>query len=160
MALGIVVIVITGTLIVNFFKDKKGETLPDLSTQVNSKEYTVNKGDTLWSISESTYGSGYNWTDIYKANGLSTEKIEVGQKLTLPDVSAKEPTSTTVTENLETSEKTSYTGETYTVVKGDNLWKIAVNTYGDGYMWLEIAKADKLDNPSIIHAGNVLTLPR
>ncbi|QQS38540.1 LysM peptidoglycan-binding domain-containing protein [Candidatus Woesebacteria bacterium] len=51
-------------------------------------------------------------------------------------------------------------GETYTVVRGDNLWKIAERAYGDGYKWVDIAKANKLVNPSIIHAGNVFVIPR
>jgi nucleoid-associated protein YgaU len=51
-------------------------------------------------------------------------------------------------------------GNSYTVVKGDNLWEIAVRAYGDGYKWTEIAKANKLANPDIIHSGNKFTLPR
>ena len=50
--------------------------------------------------------------------------------------------------------------DSYTVVKGDNLWSIAVRAYGDGYKWTEIAKANKLVHPSLIHPGNDLTLPR
>ena len=49
---------------------------------------------------------------------------------------------------------------TYTVVRGDNLWKIATNFYGTGYNWVLIAQANKLANPNIIHAGNVLTVPK
>jgi nucleoid-associated protein YgaU len=48
----------------------------------------------------------------------------------------------------------------YTVVKGDSLWSIAVKAYGDGYKWVSIAKANKLDNPNVIHAGNVLVIPK
>lgn len=48
---------------------------------------------------------------------------------------------------------------TYTVVRGDNLWDIAVEMYGDGYRWTDIAEANDLANPGIIHAGNVLVIP-
>lgn len=51
-------------------------------------------------------------------------------------------------------------GTSYTVIKGDTLWDIAVRAYGDGYKWTEIASANNLVNPNIIHAGNVFTLPR
>jgi len=51
-------------------------------------------------------------------------------------------------------------GNSYTVVKGDDLWDIAVRAYGDGYKWVEIARANKLVNPDVIHPGNVFTLPR
>jgi nucleoid-associated protein YgaU len=40
------------------------------------------------------------------------------------------------------------------------LWTIAVRAYGDGYKWTEIAKANKLVNPNLIHPGNVFVLPR
>lgn len=158
MVLGALVIVIIGILIVNYFKDK-GNTLTGLTTQTqNTKEHVVVKGETLWSIAEDSYGSGYNWVDVKSANNLKTETIEVGQKLTIPEVAAKKPTATKLTTTTETSQ--AITGTTYTVVKGDTLWEVAVNAYGDGYKWVEIAKANKLTNPNVIHTGNVLTLPR
>jgi nucleoid-associated protein YgaU len=58
------------------------------------------------------------------------------------------------------STESSIEGNSYTVVRGDNLWKIAERAYGDGYRWVDIAKANKLVNPGIIHAGNVFVLPR
>jgi len=165
MVLGAIVIVIVGILIVNYFKDKRSQTTPEAlsttaatQTQVG-KNHTVVKGETLWSISEDVYGSGYNWTDIYKANNLKSENIDIGQVLTLPVVSAKQPTATkhvsTISQNPQT-----ISANSYTVVHGDCLWKIAVRAYGDGYKWVAIAKTNNLKNPNIIHAGNVLTLPR
>lgn len=49
---------------------------------------------------------------------------------------------------------------TYTVKKGDTLWKIAEKEYKSGYNWVDIAKANNLKNPSTIHAGNKLVLPK
>jgi len=46
------------------------------------------------------------------------------------------------------------------VVKGDNLWKIAVAQYGDGYKWTEIAKLNKISNPGMIYVGQKLELPK
>ncbi len=158
MVLGAVVIVIVGVLIVNYFKDKSAGTIPGTSTQTSTKEHVVVKGETLWSIAEDSFGSGYNWVDIKKVNGLKIDTIEVGQKLVIPDVSPKQPTST---KKVATVAKVlPVTGNTYTVVKGDCLWNIAVKAYGDGFKWVEIAKANKLVNPGIIHAGNVFVLPR
>lgn len=158
MVLGALVIVIVGILIVNYFKEKGSAGIPGLSTEGTSKEHVVVKGETLWSISEDYYGSGYNWVDVKKANGLTTDTIEVGQKLVVPAIASKEPT---VTEKVVAVENVqAITGDSYTVVKGDNLWNIAVRTYGDGFKWTEIAKANKLVNPSLIHAGNILVLPR
>ena len=53
-------------------------------------------------------------------------------------------------------------GETYTVVSGDSLSKIARNHYGDGAKWKQIYEANKEaigDNPDNISAGLVLTIP-
>jgi nucleoid-associated protein YgaU len=52
------------------------------------------------------------------------------------------------------------TGASYTVQTGDYLWEIAERAYGDGYKWVEIARANNIQTPDIIHTGNVLKLPR
>ena len=44
----------------------------DASTAPKTKTYTVKKGDTLWAIASKYYGSGAQYTKIYKAN---TDKI-------------------------------------------------------------------------------------
>ena len=163
MVLGALVIVIVGILVVNYFKDQRSQTLPEALTTTNGslvgKNHTVVKGETLWSISEDVYGSGYNWTDVKSANKLTSEKIEVGQELVMPDVAGREPTATKQILTIESGSQT-ISGDSYTVIKGDNLWTISVRAYGDGYKWVEVAKANNLSNPNLIYAGNVLTLPR
>jgi putative chitinase len=163
MVLGALVIVIVGILVVNYFKDKRSQTLPEALTTTNisqiGKTHTVVKGESLWSISEDVYGSGYNWTDVYKSNNLKSENIEVGQEIMLPDVSAKQPTATKQIITIA-QDKQAISGDSYTVVSGDSLWNVAVRAYGDGYKWVELAKANNLENPNIIHPGNVLVLPR
>lgn len=159
MLLGALVVIIVGVLIVNYFKDKKTESLPGINTSKSgSKEHVVVKGETLWSIAEENFGSGYNWVDIKSANELKTDNIEVGQKLVLPDVSAKQPTSTKLAAAVEPTNTIS--GSTYTVVKGDTLWNISVRAYGDGYQWTKIAQVNNLANPNLIHTGNTLSIPR
>lgn len=49
--------------------------------------------------------------------------------------------------------------KTYTVVKGDSLWKIAVKEYNDGFEWKEIAKVNNLNNPSVLLVGQKLIMP-
>ena len=48
------------------------------------------------------------------------------------------------------------------MVKGDNLWKIAKRTYGDGSRWQAVYDANRGvigGNPNLIYPGQVLTLP-
>lgn len=152
MFFGALVILVLGILIVNYFKDKKGEIIPANSTEAGKEEsaYVVKKGDSLWKIAEAKMGTGFKWTDLKKANNLKSDSLEVGQKLQIPATSVL--SGTTVSPKVTT--------DTYTVVKGDTLWSIAVMAYGDGYKWSSIAKANNLKNPNVIHSGNVLKLPR
>lgn len=47
----------------------------------------------------------------------------------------------------------------YVVEKGDSLWKIAAEEYGDGALWQRIAKANTLKHPNHIEIGEELELP-
>jgi nucleoid-associated protein YgaU len=51
--------------------------------------------------------------------------------------------------------------QTYTVVAGDTLSKIAKKFYGNTHAWDRIFKAnrDKLNNPDLIRSGQVLRIP-
>jgi nucleoid-associated protein YgaU len=53
-------------------------------------------------------------------------------------------------------------GDSYTVQKGDSLWKVAVRAYGDGYQWTKIYEANKtlIKNSNYIEIGMKLALPR
>lgn len=150
MILGFFVIVIVGVLVVRNLKTDKRAVPQELlngtnSTVASNKVHTVVKGDSLWNIAVTYYGDGFKWTEIATENKLANASlIEVGQELVIPD----------------NSDSVSITTTTYEVVKGDNLWDIAVRSYGDGYKWVEIAKANNIVNPNIIHSGNILILPR
>lgn len=47
----------------------------------------------------------------------------------------------------------------YTVVEGDDLWKISEKFYGTGYNWTDIAKENNLPSPNLIGAGQELVIP-
>ena len=51
--------------------------------------------------------------------------------------------------------------QTYTVVAGDSLSKIAKRIYGDANQWRRIfdANRDKIENPDLIHPGQTLIIP-
>jgi len=124
---------------------------------VNHLSYLCDGRKNPWNKSDGRRSG--NWVDIASENNLSNPGvIEVGQELTIPDVEPKQPTTTQAGETPEELEPIS--GATYTVLGGDNLWDISVRAYGDGYRWVDIAQENELGNPNLIHAGNVLTLPR
>lgn len=52
-------------------------------------------------------------------------------------------------------------GQTYTVVSGDSLSKIAKQFYGNANDWQKIyaANRDQISNPDMIHPGQVLRIP-
>jgi nucleoid-associated protein YgaU len=167
MILGAIVIVVVGVLVVNYFRGQEaGETIPpvdieNLGTVSLPTIHSVAEGEDLWKISERYYESGYNWVDLASANNLSNPSlIEEGQELSIPDVEAKKSTVEKPILSAETEGQEAISGTTYTVVRGDSLWDVAVRAYGDGYRWVDIASENDLVNPDIIHAGNVFVLPR
>ncbi|MEO8520170.1 MAG: LysM peptidoglycan-binding domain-containing protein [Acidobacteriota bacterium] len=56
---------------------------------------------------------------------------------------------------------TSGSDQTYVVVAGDSLSKIAKRFYGDAAKWPQIHEAnrDQIKNPDLIHPGQKLTIP-
>ncbi len=48
---------------------------------------------------------------------------------------------------------------TYTVQRGDTLWRIAVKTYGDGQRWRDILAANPGIKPTDLRVGQKLILP-
>ncbi len=168
MLLGAIVILVVGVLVVNYFRGlETGTTLPrgqqvegPTITRDGQTIHVVQIGDSLWEVAERYYDSGYNWVDIAEENNLlNANQIEVGQELVIPDVTPKQATVLVATEISE-RQVDPISGATYTVVTGDNLWNIAVRTYGDGYRWVNVASENNLVKPDLIHAGNILVLPR
>ena len=129
------------------------EEVQESEKPASTDTHTVTEGESLWKIAENYYTNGFNWVDIAEENSLENpDIIEVGQELRIPDVKEEIASEASVTDPIS--------GATYTVEQGDNLWKIAIRAYGDGYKWVEIASENDLDNPGVIHHGNVLSLPR
>lgn len=68
------------------------------------------------------------------------------------------PAQQTQTENQDVS-KDSLPGK-YTVKEGDTLFTIAEKYYQDGYKFTEIANANKLTDPDLLEAGQVIEIPK
>ncbi len=163
VTLGFLVVIVAALLLYNYFSKSKSVS----PTQEEAKDtweektinlpttHTVTSGENLWSIALKYYDSGYNWVSIAKENNLSNpDNIQAGITLTIPKTEVITPKRDDISAASIEPEKT------YIVIKGDSLWKIAIKEYGSGYEWVKIAKANNLINPNLIHAGNVLKLPR
>jgi len=138
---------------------KKTDITKQEKTENKVNKYKVKEGDTLWSIAESYFGSGFNAFDIASANKITNpDLINKGQEIIIPNVTPKQSTKGVIAEAK--TEKVVITESKYKVKTGDYLWKIALEAYGDGYQWVKIAKINNLSNPEIIHAGNALMIPR
>lgn len=158
MILGALIILVVGILVFNFFNRGKADLGPAQQTEVQEDvapqslpgNYTVKEGDTLFAISEKYYGDGYKYVEVAQANNLTNpDQIDKGQVLKMPKLLEAE--------NLW-GEK--ITGDSYTVVSGDWLSKIAGRAYGDIYAYERIAKANNIQNRDLIEPGTVLTIPR
>lgn len=166
LALGLAVVLVIGMTIVNYVKGKTQKAASTTKQEQEAKangtvplptKHTVKEGDTLWSIAEVYYKSGYNWVDVQNANSLvNPDMIEAGTVLTIPSATpivAQTGAASSATTSMTPKDKS------YTVTQGDDLWDISVKEYGNGYRWGDIAKANNLVNPNLIHPGNVLMLP-
>ena len=104
--------------------------------------YTVQKGDSLWSIA-SRYGISVN--ELRQANNLTSDTLSIGQVLIIPGVGS----------GNEGNDNITGPSTTYTVVKGDSLWSIA-NRFGVTVQALRDANNLTSD---VLSVGQVLTIP-
>lgn len=121
-------------------------------TEITAVVYTVEDGDTLWSIAQKFYGSGEYWSKIFSDNAdiiSNPDVIYVGWQLKLYLAENDSPAA-------------ALGGGTYhTVGTGDSLWKISQEYYGVGRYWDEIYLANKeiIADPDHIYKGQIILIP-
>lgn len=86
------------------------------------------------------YYTSYRQLALSQSEGLSSEKDQT-------------------TELVQDSTSSTQSATTYTVGCGDSLWSIAEATYGDGYLFQELAKYNQIANADHIVIDQELTLP-
>lgn len=169
--LGFLIVLVVGILTFNYFNGNRPDLGPagqttsegqDVASEDLPGKYTIKEGDTLFSIAEHYYKDGYKFLNIAETNKLAdVNALEVGQVLEIPklikELAAGEGTGGAVNQTIW-GEK--ITGDTYTVVEGDWLSKIAGRAYGDIMAYPKIAEANNIANPDLIEPGMVLKLPR
>jgi len=129
------------------------------STQATMVE--VAKGDSLWSIAAQHLGSGERWREIAALNegrqvadGVrfrSATSIVPGWKLMVPSA----------TTDLGTKTRVTTASDLITVERGDTLWGLSEEAYGDGEDWPKIFEANRatIENPDLIFPGQQLRTP-
>ncbi|WP_044896269.1 LysM peptidoglycan-binding domain-containing protein [Bacillus alveayuensis] len=120
------------------------------SNLASAESMKVQSGDTLWSISQK-----YNISisAIKEANRLTSDIIHVGQVLQIP-TKAMSTTNESITTN--SAKPTEMKPSTYTVVRGDSLWKIAKKFQ----MTVTELKAVNQLESDVIYPGQILKISK
>ena len=128
---------------------------PSQSTgNLGGSTYTVSVGDTLWAISRKF---GVTITQLKSWNNLSSDMIYVGQKLSIQTGTgntAVTPSPSTPANPTMPSTSIQDNAQTYTVVAGDSVWKIA-NQFGISMD--ELRSLNHIQN-NFIYPGQVLKI--
>ncbi len=119
--------------------------------------YALEKGQELTIPQVAVKGATAMVSPTTSPTGSTTAVPTQSPSATVEPTRTSGPTGVTGTTS---STQNNIQGDKYTVTKGDHLWGIAVRAYGDGYKWLEIAKANNLKNPNLIYPDQELVLPR
>lgn len=179
LILGLLIVLVAGILILNYFKKNQADLGPSQQTQDSQEtakdvapedlpgKYTVKDDDTLFTIAQTYYNDGYKYTQLVTANKLIDENvIEVGQVLEIPKPDTQSNQEIAVSDvgiggaTNQTIWGEKIEGDTYTVVEGDWLSKVAGRAYGDVMAFDKIASANNIQNPDLIEPGTVLKIPR
>jgi Uncharacterized protein containing LysM domain len=109
-------------------EDEPAPVTPTLVPAPAYDTYTVQKGDSLWSIAQRLLGNGSRYTIIRALNRMKSNLIVPGQKIKVPSRGAR----------------------IYTVQRGDSLWRIAEKLLGSGARWKEIQKLNDMASDLIV----------
>lgn len=120
--------------------------------EASTTTVTLAKGDTLWSLAEAHLGSGERWREIAELNEGRTMTAGVrfhDASTILPGWELLLPATAPAKDHV------------VTVERGDSLWEIAEDEYGDGTAWPRIYKAndDQIDDARRIYPGQKLYIP-
>lgn len=169
----VIVGIVIGLILFNIFAGRKPAPTPTPAPEQEQQEskftpiqlpttHKVTFGETLAKLSTKYYNDTNLWPGIAKANELKKPSlINPNSELKIP---IKEEAQKVKISDLRTTGKDKIAGEKYTVDYGDTLFEISQRAYGDGSKWTLVDQANKLGrlpngNP-LIHAGNVLVIPR
>lgn len=141
----------------------RGFDLPAKESSPEPAVHSVERGDTLWSIITDHYGKFDRLLldAVLAANpGIKDPNlILVGWQITLPASPDESATALDVPAPAPNGES-SWTAAT--VQRGDTLWEIVDRHYGNAtgeMIWAVVDANPDIENPDLIYAGQVITLP-
>ncbi len=136
----------------------KGNKLNDIRNAVSAAMIDINSGAGE-DISKGTISSANKALKSIVGNSKKDVYIE-SLKNELPNAAGDSSQKKAVVAITGTNEFES--ASTVTVLEGETLFKIAQRIYGSGakYLALYEANKDRIDNPNIIHTGQVLKIPQ
>lgn len=108
--------------------------------------YTVQKGDTYWTVSKKF---NVDFTELLKLNGANDKSyLDIGQVIKIPSGTASAPS--------VVSTQPYVTYNDYTVQKGDSSWSIA-EKYGIPVN--DLLKANNINSSTVLNIGQKLKIP-
>lgn len=147
------VISITGEIV----GENAAKTLEKIEALQNSGKYVKYIGRNILSKALITSFDTSHPNTIYGGCSFTMEirEVRIGN---VPKVVRRTTKQSKVTKKAAAATSTA---RKYTVKKGDCLWNIAKKYYGSGAQYTKIYNANKgiIKNPSLIYAGQVLTIP-
>ena len=141
----------------------------DAESEDVSSEQPVQPAAFYFNTAQASDTGGIRGPDVYAANNqtnlVQAEDLDLSSEQNNPSPATPPPvvaqrTVRTVRQTRAPLES----DQSYTVVKGDTLWDLAVEYYGDGTKWHKILEANpgKIpgDNPRLLQIGTVLVIPK
>ncbi|MEM6391944.1 MAG: LysM peptidoglycan-binding domain-containing protein [Planctomycetota bacterium] len=109
-------------------------------------------------------GGGFDPIEVPADDGPESAGMDEGPAAEDPVVVADTPVTQSVGHSTEPNTAASASevatpARTYTIRKGDRLWKIAQEEYGDGQRWVDILEANPGLNPERMTVGDEIVLP-
>lgn len=137
---------------------------------VTEETIKIKAGDTIKLNGIGTHLSGsYYVKDVTRqvstsgySHSATVIKTDFGSEIKVATSSSKKNTTTKKNEKkVSSSAKSKDAKRTYTVKKGDSLYKIAKKFYGNGNKYTKIYNANKsqISNPNLIRIGQKLIIP-
>ena len=135
-------VMVDSEVLINYIADVLGGVVSEEYAQPQGRISIVNVAEEQNNASVST-----------ETDEISNENTQITEDKT-NDIEQPTPEN-----NNYSSNTSSYT--TYTVSKGDSLWKISREEYGSGVFWTLIydANKDTIENPNDIWEGQTINIP-